>query len=78
MPPALNLFFILKIQVSRTMKKAEPQKTTYNASTATNHFGSPMPPAAGLVAHAGRRWADPSSTERSNRYPLPAQEYRPR
>ena len=60
------------------MKKAETQKTTYSTVAAANNFGSPIPPAAGITATAGRRWADPSSAERSNRYPVPTQEYRPR
>ena len=60
------------------MKKVEQQKTTYNASAVNGSLGSPMPPATGLSAAASRRWADPSSAERSNRYPVPTQEHRPR
>ena len=60
------------------MKKAETQKTTDSTLAAANHFGGPMPPAASSIAIGSRRWADPSSAERSNRYPVPTQEYRPK
>lgn len=60
------------------MKKTETQKTTDSTLAAANHFGGPMPPVAGSITTGVGRWADPSSAERSNRYPVPTQEYRPR
>ncbi len=59
------------------MKKAEQQNTTYSTTAVANSLGSPMPPAVGLSAAVSRPWADPSSAERSNRYPVPTQEHRP-
>ena len=60
------------------MKKADSQKTIYRTITSAGNPGSPTPPAAGNSYGTIRRWSDPSSAERSNRYPVPTQEYRPR
>ena len=60
------------------MKKADSRKTTYSTIATANNLGSPMAPAAGSLSAIGRRWADPSSGERSNPYPVPVQEYRSR
>jgi len=58
------------------MKKAEPQKTTYSQLATPSY--SPMPQVAGPSANVTRRWADPSSSERSNRYPVPLADFRSR
>ena len=70
-----TLLLIFIVQLKR-MKKAEQQQTPFTPLAVTNGATKPMAPANQTRQNNALGHADPSSTFRSSRYPVPSFEYR--